>query len=335
MNKVWIILFVITLIFTTSSWAANVEAGKVQMTLKVQDEFGKPVQGAEVGINLIKPKNVLSPLLSEKGTKVQMNAKTDKDGVAVFENSSLLSDVYFGASLTPGYYYTEGSQFHFQRIEDGKWQPWNPMITIILRPILNPVPMYAKMNSDLKLPENDKPIGYDLMVGDWVAPYGKGMTSDLTFELHRQFTNVNLPFDASLTVKFSNNGDGIQSVLAKETTGLSLRLPRTAPTNGYESRLVLRTYREEGKPIVSSNHDDQNYFFQVRSQKDDNGNIIKALYGKIHGNIEFHFFDSPNPTARLRFTYYLNPEPNSRNMEFNTLSNLFKNLSSLEQVSAP
>jgi hypothetical protein len=47
------------------------------------------------------------------------------------------------------------------------------------------------------------------------------------------------------------------------------------------------------------------------------------------------YADMGKTMFRLNFTYYINPEPNSRNMEFNTKSNLFKNLSSLEQVSAP
>ena len=37
----------------------------------------------------------------------------------------------------------------------------------------------------------------------------------------------------------------------------------------------------------------------------------------------------------LRFTYYLNPTPNDRNMEFDPKRNLFQNLKSTEQVNMP
>jgi hypothetical protein len=209
--------------------------------------------------------------------------------------------------------------------------PWNPTMEIILMPIGVQVPMYAKKNFwNLTLPVNDKPIGYDLTVGDWVAPYGKGHTNDIIFSLHRQFTNVKQPFDATLTLTFTNDGDGIQMLFTKPNT--SLRLPRSAPEDGYESQLVSRKYREADKPIVDSSRDDQNYFFRVRTVKKD-GKIVSALYGKIYGSIGFDIYHVP--TAKIIFTYYLNPEPNSRNMEFNTRSNLFKNLSSLEQVTAP
>jgi hypothetical protein len=72
--------------------------------------------------------------------------------------------------------------------------------------------------------------------------------------------------------------------------------------------------------------------FRVRTKKDASGNITNALYGKIYG--EFGgYVDMRKTMFRFNFTYYLNPEPNSRNMEFG--ENLFKNLSPLEQVTAP
>lgn len=40
------------------------------------------------------------------------------------------------------------------------------------------------------------------------------------------------------------------------------------------------------------------------------GNIISAQYGKIYGDF-------------LAFTYYLNPSPNDRNVEFDPDQNLF------------
>jgi hypothetical protein len=42
------------------------------------------------------------------------------------------------------------------------------------------------------------------------------------------------------------------------------------------------------------------------------------LYGKIYGD-----FDADFLRGRIGFTYYLNPEPNSRNMEYDPKQNLF------------
>jgi hypothetical protein len=63
---------------------------------------------------------------------------------------------------------------------------------------------------------------------------------------------------------------------------------------------------------------------------DASGNVTSALYGKIYGD-----FSQDIGNDAVRFTYYLNPEPNSRNMEFDPKQNLFKNLPPLEQVTAP
>jgi hypothetical protein len=189
------------------------------------------------------------------------------------------------------------------------------------------------------------------MAGDWVAPDGKGQVADLLFNFARITNGVvkegpynrsdNFLYrqlrDNSLTISFSNEGDGIQSVAA---TGGGLRLPREAPANGYSPKLIKRDFEIATNTVVitsetkvvrhSDFNRDANYFFRVRTKTDGKGDITNALYGKIYGD-----FGENIGNGQINFTYYLNPEPNSRNMEFNTKSNLFKNLSSLERVSAP
>ena len=317
------------LTFAVSSWA---EVGNVQITFKISDDFGKPVPGVTVGIAFVRQKSSLIPLSVNNAEQQQINATTDTNGMATLSGSLVFDPhVSYGVHPLDGYYYTSGGDYVFQKVESGRWQPWNPTVEIVLKPILNPVPMYAENTPwSLTLPEIGRPIGYDLMIGDWVAPYGKGLTNDFIFALNRQFTNVNEAFNATLKLAFSNVGDGIQPILVK--THSALRSPRFAPEDGYEPQLILRKYRERGKPIVDSFREDQNWFFRVRTLKKD-GKIVSALYGKIYGDIKFQFFD--NPTARLEMTYYLNPEPNSRNMEFNVKSNLVQNLKPTERVSAP
>ena len=61
-----------------------------------------------------------------------------------------------------------------------KWQPWNPTVDIVLKQVIKPISMYAK-RINKQPPANAKPVGYDLMVGDWVAPHGKGENTDISF----------------------------------------------------------------------------------------------------------------------------------------------------------
>jgi hypothetical protein len=78
---------------------------------------------------------------------------------------------------------------------------------------------------------------------------------------------------------------------------------------------------------------DGNYFFRVRTKKDTQGNIVSALYGEIYG--DFNAVHGGGIGSTLSFSYHLNPEPNSRNMEFDPKRSSFKNLKDSEQVSAP
>ena len=81
-----------------------------------------------------------------------------------------------------------------------------------------------------------------------------------------------------------------------------------------------------------SQRKDLNYFFRVRTKKDEAGKIVSANYGKIRGPLDFGFRGRRNG---LGMTYYFNPTPNDRNMEFDPSRNLFADLPVAEQVHEP
>ena len=60
---------------------------------------------------------------------------------------------------------------------------------------------------------------------------------------------------------------------------------------------------------VKWDYDPMEITSSVSTVLDANGNVKSALYGKIYGDF-------------MKFTYYLNPTPNSRNMEFDPKNNL-------------
>ena len=254
------------------------------------------------------------------------NGKTDANGNVSLELPCLFGNV--SISTKPGVprYYPNGLSYQFTNVVSGKWQPWNPTINLVVSPILNPIPMYARnagvMGADLTLPAKNTPIGFDLEAADWVVPYGKGTSSDFFFNLSNQ-----TPGDIALTISFPNKGDGIQSVIGPEKNqGSAFRLLRYAPEGGYQATFVQKYSQVWVHGMLQEN---QNYFFRVRTVLDESGNVKSALYGKISGPIQF--WDN----AGLEFTYYLNPTPNDRNMEFDPTKNLFQNLSDLQQVNAP
>ena len=66
----------------------------------------------------------------------------------------------------------------------------------------------------------------------------------------------------------------------------------------------------------------RNYYFRVRTQIDKDGNVMSALYGKLYSEFP-------------KLHYYLNPNDNDRNVEFDPRQNLFVNLPKEERQSEP
>jgi hypothetical protein len=294
-----------------------IAAAEWKAMVRVMDEDGNPMRGVSAGIGWLDFS--LDPWHAKDRN---VEGFTNGDGCITASGRSG-PNIYCGANKE-GYYHSN-LEYWFKQEDQGRWLPWNPTIELVLKKIVNPVPMYAR-RVDIKIPATDAPIGFDLVQGDWVQPFGKGVQSDFIFKLTRRYVDRR-DFDASLELTFSNEGDGIQPVYAPHTKSADeLRLPRMARTAGYEDRW----FRQDSYLGRLQTRKDQNYFFRVRTRKQ--GDKIEGWYGKIHNEIRF---DAVNVKATmLMFTYYLNPD-GTTNVEFDPKRNLFRNLNSLEEVHQP
>ncbi len=324
--------FLTALLLASSLPAADEKRPTAQLTFHVVTDEGQPVKDAEMWVATFHHWQPGEGFGNDVQT--EMRGKTDADGNVTLKFPSLRGDVHYAASGGDTFYRTVGLSYQFKETKGERWDPWNPTIEVVLKPILKPIPMYARklgeIEAPLGIPEDGKPIGFDLAASDWVAPHGKGTTADIVFKLDRRFTSIEEPFEATLTVAFSNEGDGIQSVLAAPFVGSELKLPRYAPEHGYTPELVKRKARPAaGKPIEANSREDQNYFVRVRTVLDEKRQVKSALYAKIDGDIQFW------ANGRLRFTYYLNPEANDRNMEFDVKRNRLGQLPELQRPSLP
>lgn len=284
-----------------------------QVTIRVVDEQGNPVEGAKVGLAF--------EVLGGTNRKVYERI-TAKDGLFTATNKSTGSATF---SVDKEGYYSSLGGFHFSK-SDSKWQPWNPEERVILRKIGKPVPMYARKTnfSDLYLPSTDKKIGFDLMEYDWVKPYEKGVTPDLYFRVHNEFDSER-KFTSILTVTFNNKFDGIQEV-DNEFKHSLFKMPRFAPEQGYK-----REIRLERSNINMGYDSGKFYVFRVRSVVKD-GKLVRAMYGKIHGDIMHN--PGLKKTALITMQYYLNPDYTT-NLEFDPKRNLVVGAKSVELLSAP
>jgi hypothetical protein len=314
------------------AWTFSVQAHEGRITVHVTDESGIAVSNAETVVQF---ENILPPGEGwGSGRPTEAKGLTDTNGNCTITASSTGGSVSVGVRKDGYYYGNAEAIFTNGDLILNRWLPWNPTVEVLLKQKGVQAPMYARRVKEIKVPVEGKPVGFDLTAGDWVAPYGKGATADFLFQLERKPepevpAREIPPYDVTLTVSFPNDGDGIQSVFVPPQVHSGLRLPRQAPFDGYEPVLVKHRYKERGQPEHPDFREDQNYFFRVRTKKDAQGNIVSALYGKIDGDFRGGI------AGKITFTYYLNPTPNSQNMEFDPKQNLMKNLKSLEGVDAP
>ena len=272
----------------------------------VVDEKQQPVVGADVTIGFY----VAPP--ADNPTGIATDAKrgvTDTNGVFTASGRSGSSDLFFGASKA-GYYHSH-LEHEFARFKNDDPERLSPRITLLLKKIIRPTAMYAKWNN-LGMPIFDKSVGFDLSTGDWVAPYGKGPHSDILFNAHLDQRSEK-DYDYTLAVSFPNSGDGIQDFVLPAASGAhagsDLRSAQEAPVEGYQPKWVQMKSLKPGAGYTGNWDANRNYYIRVRTQLDEHGNVISALYGKIYGDF-------------MQFTYYLNPTPNDREIEFDLNRNL-------------
>jgi hypothetical protein len=299
---------------------------KMRFTAHVVGEDGAPVPDASATFIFN-----AAPVGAEQTTEVQ--EITDGNGNFTAEGYSQTGVLNWRKSLIKdGYYESTLPITPFYTSKDGEWQPWDQTYTTVMRKIGNRIPLYVKKTYS-EIPAIDQPSGYDLEVGDWVAPYGKGVVSDFIMTLKRQHLDDN-NYDDTVTFTFSNPGDGIQeTTLPKEFSNSLFQWPREAPETGYQPNLTLHIWSDSagmhgdrGDAVTN-----KKYFFRVRTEKQGD-QIVSALYGKI--NEGFRLAPNSPKTCGISISYYLNPTSLDRNLEFSGDS-LFKNLPQSETTHVP
>ncbi|MGD9874056.1 MAG: hypothetical protein AB7T27_07265 [Kiritimatiellia bacterium] len=232
-----------------------------------------------------------------------------------------------------GCYRTSGHYWFYlwkeECVEDGRWIPWNPVLPVTLKRIVNPIPMYAR-RVDIEIPEQNKPLGYDLEKADWIAPYGKGVVADFNIIFTDQREGIQ-HFWKSLTFRAVNPLEGL--IVQKMDEFSTFVSAYNAPIENYLLEYAFERKRTRTEILISKSINDNEYFI-LRSRVTTNteGVITSARYSKIYGPIEYAAGKQKN---RLRFIYYFNPTPNDRNLEFDPQQNLFGKLPSGEAVYKP
>jgi len=284
-------------------------SGDVEITFRVVDDKGVPVPDARVSGYFWSPH-------THNAVGDQFDPLTNTNGACLVAGKGY-GDMY-GQIRADGHYRTEFSVSLGDKVEAktlGVWPLKNPVVT--LKAMRNPIPMYAKRD-EVEIPEQNKSLGFDFEKGDWVAPYGMGVIADLHFfyslETKDLWTGVE-----QFEIANTNLMCGVQET--EGDTYSTFISKYEAPAEGFNYRWNDILNRTKTKVIERKKLAEENYLiFRSRAVVDSQGKLVRANYGKIYPPIK-HGVDGGK--AELSFTYYFNPIPNDRNLEFDPDKNLF------------
>ena len=296
-----------------------------KFAITVRDDCGKPLAGIDCQAGFYRP--------SESGTGLRsypVTGRTNADGRVELRGET----TYFDSAVrarAEGYYDCLIDKLWITGKSDNRWQPWPVEVELVMRKIRNPHPMHALTcgpNHWFQFPGNKMgPFGFDLLARDWVAPHGAGKVADFVLEgVLRDPGDRSFDPKGWVRVTFSNEGDGILPDGQSRRAGGSLMVGSyEAPEDGYLGQWMSSNFlperesdRARGNPVPGA----PRLILRLRSEMKE-GKVVRALYGKMHAGM-FPAL-SPNLVA-FRATYYLNAEPNDRNLEWDMKTNLFADL---------
>ena len=214
----------------------------IKFTVRAVDEAGDPIEGATAYLELS------NPFATRPGSNV-ISGETDAEGKLSIEG---VGDGYVYIGVGKEGFYSSGllHQWNIKDVEDAysrrgnemgdaRLLPWNPVMDVVLVEKKDPVTM--KDLWGIRLPEFDREFGYDLLVGDLVAPHGEGVHADLLLRTELETFEDEMDI-VVLEMEFTGQGNGMMRVEEFPFPDSDFKYLRQAPEDGYETR-TLKTGR--------------------------------------------------------------------------------------------
>lgn len=333
MNR-WIYFYCLVAIFSFPSIGGCTSAlPMAKVTLHVVNQDGKPVSDTKIEAGFWMGRENLS-------------ARPDKDGMVTFTSPAIADAVFTNEQLYhPIHNPTAKDKYYLTRIcknfgsrrtnvKDGKWQPWNPTITMVLKERRHPIPMYATGTQyTITLPRQNEWFGFDMQKCDLMPPHGTGRHVDL--ELRHLWEEGE---KSTLQYRFPDEKAGAYWFVYHESCASSgsLRSPYTAEeTNGYALKTIDFTRAFRVGYVSHTDKDlweNQGLIFRTRTKINSTGEVISAQYGKMYAPSGTHFQRTPTGNTKVCLCYYLNPTVNDTNIEFDPMNNLLKDKNKWDYV---
>ena len=300
-------------------------------TLTVVDESNHPIQGATVSSLFSRMNDPrLSSMRSFGGT-------TDAQGIFRFKAGEDMCLVRLRAAKH-GHFDADVTEIH------GMGKVPSDLSHIVTLPNnTTEIPLCYK-EVQLRTLKGTLPrktwVGFDFAVGDVVAPWGRGQTSDIRFWVdgkqigwtettetieqfrkdqdHARFSEAEFSamygsFRGVTRVSCAQSGDGIMRSPAFWPY-CQLKMPALAPAEGYATTLEI-PYAT--LPYPSYQDDYLGYYLRVRTKLGADGRVTSAHYAKIQGAIRCGY-------GAISFRYYYNPVADDRRLVLDRKRNLLQ-----------
>jgi hypothetical protein len=311
---------------------AGCASERLQVT--VTDSDGNPISNAVVHVGFSTSHVIFGGghTSSKKGGHAE--AKTDTNGIAVVW-FNCTSSVFGWHVEADGYYRSESYRGHFkgedviippafgyvilhEHEKEGKTTIWRK---------INPQPMYSYCLSEAwgnavnKVPVKNGRYGFDLRLGSWLPPLGKGEVAD--FYYVRNIGEEPLEDGSVAWLEFDS---GCGAYFGKQTG--SKVFPSTYGANKnaeFRNRLPFMFVKRQStdkridwRDIAT---DDEYMVLRTRAKLDAKGNVIEANYSKILGPFRFGYaVESP--------CVVFNHRVNDTNLESDCRRNMLKQFNS-------
>lgn len=277
--------------------------------IKIVDDEDSPIADATV--------NVLMGMLNNAQSH-WIRGVTDTNGVFGLEGKTCGNEIIITISKN-GYYDSNRTLCYVDMrarhsVKDGKWQPWGKEERIVLRKVRNPTkliyPRDQCFDSDLNVTNEN--IGYDMEIGDWIHPFGKGMVADFYVmflsdggtPMTSKYSVLHISFPKPNGAAYIQNLQeqsefkGVYEAETNRFADLSVSLENRRVDNSHYRRRQLGD-----KDIL---------VIRSRCIVDEYGKIVSANYSSLN---YFTFSTSYNSPGCCRLSYYFNPTPNDTNLE--------------------
>lgn len=329
--------------------SANVLAYNARFKVYIVDErTNKPLQGMRIkGSFIERYSNWIHPVVDNDFVGV-----TGLEGVFEAKGKTNCGEAVFLVRDNCGFYDTSRIRVPFDSM--GRWpttlsrwwEPDNPVITVALQRVENPIPLIVKRvewrnwKSGLRgLQGTNAVMRFDLVMGDWLPPYGRGERSDLEIGSEVRVTGTErryrhstrsvgdvVFYDLVQTIRPTDAVDCLSERHPSPASGVMIRMGDDRGVGGRTVRHIGKRKRIERtghwECEYTKDHDPGRcYTFRIRSRRDGDGNLVEAYYGKIYGDFWFSG-DLGRGVTEIRFLYYLNLTRLDRNLEWDMRHNL-------------